>query len=1089
MSEKEKEKRLNPSPQLDAMNFLFDLRKIICEITIFNKDRNPTFFNEIKNLLNENLNSVYSNNYTNDRKIFYMKYIEKGIRDMDEQKDFVLTQKIGLYIYLAIYSSNLKEDYITNFKNQIKELSETEKVPLNSRSILFFFYENEEIENFEKNEEYTKNNIYFIKTNYKNFDQNIKISTENQLYPIIRRAILNGNNPYLFSREKLSDKMRYNKNTLENIKEYVGGLIQLQDLGEAMKFVDRCISEFSFSEKGRWEDVKALLIFYKDFTDNGGNKGMKFNEKIIELMEDAKIRYQREKITIMVIYNLYRQINYYMNFMNEKWYAYHQCLIQLNIQLRYFKAQSFEEFFIHYLRISKLYMKLKFKRTASVFFLFAGLTCFKNDELKKMLPYIINKLKNMFDLCDVSKNIIDSEEEFNSIHKCLVLNQRKPISFFVKTLDENNKIKYEQTYKKKIEAKKILSIKSNLGSISKYIFKLFWKEIYQFLNTNIMTFFKEKKDFENCLIFSLGYLQSSTEIINATEQKSIMNFNIKNSLLSQTKIFLNITKLPLLMRIIPITSNIRFDVSSNPNKSEESDVFLYNPWEENKLTSNVYYWTTNSYQQIKIQLYNPLDIELEINKIRILFKGAQPTVYPSRVNIPPKTSTYIFSKIHPDTEGTTTIIGIKYEIINTVGIQYVDDNGNGLFYNYENIYFDPTKGFVTTLGAKQQLISLSNIKIYPEIPKLTFKLLDDEFMDRNLNLFDNQLYNFRFKFDNIGRYDVDKLTCYIYVYKANNYKITLDELNIKTNIKKNGGSYNLNYVYWHKNAYEKIEFKIYYFSKEKDAKSNLENEVIIKQYLYYCNNIQTFRTFNFSSISIKPMVMSSDINELALIDKTITLNYTAFFCSNKNYIGFLVENIHESRLQIDVFDESREEIIQNEIIDGMKAKEISTEIIADSNLKNIVLKWNLIDLYNCEGKILLSDIIPYYDINMWKKFSFFLNCVKFKDENNLNCYKCFFRIKNNQKLNHNNLKFQIYIYQTLSNNELQPYIYNRYLENKLFIEGSLSYNIDTLESEKEFNHFIKLFPLDKEEFNISCILLDKEKKEVYFSPVTVNFKS
>ena len=1085
MSEKEKEKRLNPSPQLDMMNFLFDLCKINCEITIFDKEKNPTFFDEIKNLLNENINSVHSNNYSNDHKIYFMKYIEKDIRDMDEQKDFILEPQIGLYIFLSIYSPDLEEDDLTNFKNKINELSTNENTSLDTRCLLFFFYENNENENFDE-KKYGKN-VHFIKTNFKTFDEHFIISTENQLYPIIRNAILNGYYPFLFSREKSYEKLKFNKNNIDDIKKLVGGLIQLQYLGDAMKFADKCIDEFSFSEKGHWEEVKALILYNKDFIDNKGNKGMKFNEKIIDLLEDARIRYTKEKMTAMIIYNLYRQINYYLIFIYEKWYFYNQCLIKLNNQLRYLRTKSVEDFFIHYLRISKFYTKLRFKRTSDMFFLFAGFTCFKNEELKKMLPYVISKLKDMFDICDVSKNIINSEEEFNLIHKCLVLNQRKPISFFIKTYDENKKIKYEQTYKKKIEPKKILSIKRNLSNISKYIFKLCWKEIHHFLNMNIMAYFKEKRDFENCLIFSLGYLQSMSELINTTEQKSIMNFNIKNSLLSQTKIFLNISKLPLLMRIIPITSNIRFDVSTNPNKKKQTDIFLYNPWEENKLISNIYYWTTNSYQQIKIQLYNPLDIELEINKIRILFKGVQPTVYPSRVNIPPRTSTYIFSKIYCNVEGTTSIIGIKYEIINTVGIQYVDDNGNGLFYNYENIYVDPTKGFVTTIGAKQQLISLSNIKIYPEIPKLTFKLLDDEFMDRNLNLFDNQLYNFRFKFENIGSYDVNKLTCYIYVYKTNNYKITLDELNINTNIEKNGGTYILDYVYWHKNIYEKIEFKMYYSSKKKDEKSKLEDDILLRQYLFYSNKIQTFHTFNFSSLSIKPMVMSSDIKELALTDKKITLNYTVFFCSNKNYIGFLVENIHESRLQIDIYDESKE-YIQREIIDGMKAKEISTEIRSDTSFKNILLKWNLIDLYNCEGKILLSDIVPYYDINMWKKFSFFINCVEDKIDNCLNCYKCFFRIKNNQKITHENLKLQIYIYQILSHNETQPYIYNNNLENKLFTEGCLSINIEKFEPDEEFNYYIKLFPLEKEEFNISCFLFNKEKKEAYFCPVTVNLK-
>ena len=237
--------------------------------------------------------------------------------------------------------------------------------------------------------------------------------------------------------------------------------------------------------------------------------------------------------------------------------------------------------------------------------------------------------------------------------------------------------------------------------------------------------------------------------------------------------------------------------------------------------------------------------------------------------------------------------------------------------------------------------------------------------------------------------------------------------------------------------------------------------------------------------------MSSDVNEIALIDKKITYNYTAFFCSNKNYIGFLVENIHESKLDIVVHDESYNEIVQKEVIDGQKAKEISTVIRADSSLKDIILTWKLTDLYKCEGKIVLSDIIPYYNINMWKKFSFFLNYEE-ENINEENCemkyYKCFFRIRNNQKVAHLGLKFQIYIYQNLSNNEEENFIYNNLLDDKLFVEGCLALTISKLEPNEQFYYDINLYPLKKEEFNICCILLDKDKKEVYFCPSVINLK-
>ena len=1080
----------NDAEQLDNMNLLYELMKIRCELIFFNKEKNPIFFNHIKNLFTEEINTFNSFNYQDDHKTFFLKYIERDTKDIDSQNDFILNQKTCIYIFLAVMSPSLRQEQIKNFENLIEELQEEEKMNIIPCCVLIFFYENDEELN-KKTDLKIKypNNIFYVKTNMKKLDLK-KIETGNQLTMIIKQIVLNGYVTSVHQLERPKANLKYNKNTLEYIKTTVGQYLQISDYGSALNIVEKCISEYSFEEKGRWLEVKALMMYYVDKKKAEiHQKNQDFNPGIIELLEDARIRYKKAKLYENCIYNLFRQSNYFLQYSPEKIKNLDTCLIKAYIMLNELNVQDVEYKFLQYLRLSELYKRAKIYKKSNMYFLLSTLTCLENEDIKLMMPYMIKKLKNIFNVYDVSSNIIENVEQFNNIHKWLVLNKRKPISFFVLNKNEKGEEKYEQSFKKKIEAKKKLSVRRNLENISMYNFKIFWKEIQYYINMNIMSYFNQKKDFENSLIFSLGYLQSMTSTIKPESQKLIMDFNVRNSLSTQKKVFLNISKLPLLMRIIPVTSNIRFDVSTNPNKKRKSDIFLYNPWEQNKYINNNFYWTTNSYQQIKLQFYNPLDIELELNKIHILFKGAQPTVYPSSIVIPPKTSLYIATKIRPNEEGTTTIIGVKYEMINTIGIQYIDDNGNGLFFNYENKYIDLAKNFLNAVTTKQQLISLSNIKIYPEIPKLNYKLLGNEFLEEKLNLFDNQLYNFQFKLTNVGIYDVDKLTCYVYVYKSNNYKVTLDEINKEVKIQKKGGEFIFNYEYWHKSMYEKIEFKIYYSSKESTEKSLIKDDVLLKQYLYYTNSIETFHTFNFSAINIKPMIMSSDVQEIALIDKKITYNYTAYFCSNKNYIGFLIENIHESHLDIIIHDDSNNEDIQTAIIDGNKSKEISTEIRADSTLKDITIEWKLTDLYNCRGKIILSDIIPYYNVNMWRKFSFYLKYEKMEentDENSFKYYKCYFNIKNNQKMAHSGLKFQIYVFQNLSNNQEDNFIYNNLLSDKLFIEGCLSLNINKLESNEVFNYEINLYPLLKEEFNVTCILLDKEKKEVYFCPSIIN---
>ncbi len=119
----------------------------------------------------------------------------------------------------------------------------------------------------------------------------------------------------------------------------------------------------------------------------------------------------------------------------------------------------------------------------------------------------------------------------------------------------------------------------------------------------------------------------------------------KSSSFLQEKIFLNLIKLPCLIRIIPISSDIQFDSKKNPNykqkETEESSnseyypnsattenkIFLYNPWEKSDGIN--YYWTCNSYQKIYVEFYNPLSIEIKVSKIIVLFEGKKPFTFPS----------------------------------------------------------------------------------------------------------------------------------------------------------------------------------------------------------------------------------------------------------------------------------------------------------------------------------------------------------------------------------------------------------------------------------------------------------------------------
>jgi len=58
--------------------------------------------------------------------------------------------------------------------------------------------------------------------------------------------------------------------------------------------------------------------------------------------------------------------------------------------------------------------------------------------------------------------------------------------------------------------------------------------------------------------------------------------------------------------------------------------------------------------------------------------------------IPAKSVQGVYCKIKALDAGLINILGVKYEIFNTVGVQFADTNGNGLYYSYNNVYKDVT---------------------------------------------------------------------------------------------------------------------------------------------------------------------------------------------------------------------------------------------------------------------------------------------------------------------------------------------------------------------------------------------------------------
>ena len=1078
-------------------NMLFDLLKINVEITFFNKNNNFEYFENLKNLLNTQINKIKNPSIKNNTLNYYpLKYIENDYSSNQKQNenyfsDLFLNNKKNILLFFAIDENNNTEKYIKIYNEYLNNIKDEEN--LLKRSILIFLYEEKENNNNNNN---NNNNIKFI-------NKSIEINLLRELLIVLANLVINNYIPYITERKK-NINVKFKGKFIPLIFQDIGDLIRAQNFKQALLMLEKPLDEASNFDRAKLEEIKALIMFYLSILEINNDNSLQFNKIIEDLYESCINKYKKnikEKNCLFLIINARIRLILYYSYFEENFME--------KIKKNFFKIQILlddlnfekESKFVYYLKISYLYEKLNLIRKHNFYYLLAYFLCFEDLNLDSMINFMTKDVCQQFAIYNCSKNLIKNFEKFEKIHQLLIINLRKPISFY---LLNNNNQKYELTLKKRFDKNSSIIVKRNFF-LSKYSYKLIWNGIQKYLISLLISYYKTKNDLSKGIIFSLGYIQALYNNISIDEQRSILNFHLKYSSNFQSKLYLSMYKIPILIKIIPLSSDIKFDISQNPNKKNEdnnnSKVFLYNPWEINN--SSNYYWTKNSYQNIKIQLHNPLNVEIEINKIRILFTGTQPLNLPTNIVISPKDTVFIISKIKPTKEGTTNIIGIEYEIVNTIGVQYCDNNGNGLFFHYENISTDS----LTLLSGKKELINLHNIKIYPEIPLLNYEILDKSFdvLGKTIDLFDSQFYNFSFKFENKGKYEIDEIRCFIYVYKLNNYKNSLDDIVIKTLIKPKE-NYVFNYKYLHKEIYKTIEFKIYYNSTSKNENEKFISDLLLKPYLFYNIGFGTKNLAEFSNQKIIPFIENSDSLKISKLDKRVKSNYKIFFSSEKNYISFCLFNSNLSKLKIEIDDQNNNNnkennenlndnnndkinIIKEEIIEGNISKEISFIIDSNNNLDNLVLYWNFIDMDNVYGKRNFKQI--FENIENKNKFYFEFNIETKLEKDSItetNYINCCYIIKNKSNQNFDNLKFIIYIYTIYENKDDINYVFNNNLDENIYIDGSLSIDIENLKSNEIFNYDIKIYPIENYILYSTCLIINSYNEEIYLSPINKNIE-
>ena len=1074
---------------MEENNPLFDLSKIRIELLFLNE----------KDIPNINL---YENNL-----IFYLnKYLYKI--DMKTQNENNIEKKNSNFIFLEFYTKNLnmkllnihdtnllsnKTDFFCNIllildtkeKDKVKNIFKNINTPKELTYTLIFYDKNSEfnlsnddIINMDKNSYdvigMCLNSNEFNKCNdiFKNCYQFLENALKKM---IIKYRIYNLNQKIDIS---INNKNEEENNEDEKIKNKLDILEIHIKLGNYQKSL-----EYLNSLKESFVVPKELIIFQEyeiiiNFLIEYNNNKLEYNKKIEEGFLDVIENYKNlRQINLMV--NAYLKLLYYLSYFNKNEIKERMNEIINNLLCEKLLDEKINKnnLFLIYLNISHIYNKIKFKKKFFIFLFLAYKEYYKNNNNKKIKPqnnlnyfnFLIKNIEKYF----FSKNysLISNYYEYNynqflDLSNIIKLSQYKPIKFTYKEEKENPKEEKEdiQLTKKQLYINNIYFGYYQIFHMKK------WEMIQNKIYKNLIKYYKSIKDYDKTIIYCLDLLQICHNILPKEKQNEIINIIKKKSNKIKYINYFNVDKIPIIIKFTPKISKIKFDFQEKPEKNEENDLFIFNPWNQKKENNINYFWTLNSTQSIYIKFYNPLNIPIFINNIQLLYiakdknkKNINCFNYsPSLVNIPPLQDFEYKFKFKSLIEGIYNIIGIEYFFEGIKIRQYIKNDGNGIFYRYNNLI---PNLFNSKLKDK---INLDNIRIYPEITQIKLIPLNPELINNEpLSLFDFQKYIFYFDIINHSEKYIKQINLAIYAYKKEDYKITLHE----TEIKSEEGKYYLEpknskkieYEFIQKKRYLKIEFIIYYIFDNKEEEINKN---IIKPYLYFKKELNNKKLFSFSNPLMVPIHNNTNLEKILSLEKTYS-KYNTQIISNNYYFSFSLELLYFSNNKIFYEIINKDKTIEKG--DFIQQKKFKIFLDKKEKLSKAYIKWKINKDIN--GIINCFDLIRnIFKLEIEQNFDFDIKKI-----NKGEYIEIIYEIKNNTKFSFYNMKLKILIYQENNKN----INLNFHLENDIFIHGKLIHFIDEIKPKENINISIKLYPNKIISFNTTFLFIDQKLKLLY----------
>ena len=1096
-------------------NILFELMQYKVDLNFPLEYQNRPLYDKYKKIILTEFRQITCE-IDKTLKTFYLNYKLKLQDNWLPSYSLNLSNEPNIILKILILNENEdKHKHITSYLNELSNSKNQSLIPYTRLFILNNSYYENYIQKIKNKLPLDKNEVGVIYCPLK--ESGFKYIFKFTLIQIIQAINDFGKKQYEATKNK--DQVHSNKDTIfKKIEES----IIYHDFKNALNLCNYLENSVNWiSEIIYIREIAGIILFYQDYYSNND---FIFSSEIIEHFEEIAQLYRKKKEYCRECECLLRICIYYSYFIgNElKSEKYIQKILISSQNTPY----DFQVMIL--LQIVWFYQQRNNIRKQNLNNYLGITICQKNnEEIKNAINIFVTFLLNHFPIYDIYCKKIKNSEIFKDIHRKIIRKGWKNLLFQMEEKDKDGNIILKEVSKRKIGKGSKIYISNYNKDINIYNYNLIWYNIQECLYRNIINYCKTNQEFLFAIIYYMSYLQSLENGLNESRQIEIINEVYNNDILNiNKKLNLSLYKIPILIRITPICSNIKFDITKNEKLPKKKQLFLYNPWKKSSTIN--YFWSKNSYQYITIEFKNILKMPITLNNIIILFErkkienekdknnnddkskndikeddnifneGKLPLCFPSSVTIPPNENAKVIEKIKMLDEVIFDIVGIKYDIFNFTTEQYIDPNGNGLYYCFENILKDNYYSTITT-GKKKIYVDLKGIQIYKEIPQLEISNINSICVNNNnkndnildninediINLYEFQEYIFPFEFKNIENYDKDEINYNVYIYKKEDYKKYIYENSIKNKINI-GEKYKIEYKYIHKRINHKIEFRFYLKSYKKDIENENEEE-IIKPYIFYFKKINTENLLNFENPKIIPKINNNSIEEICKMDKRLPYNYNYIYAYNKKIFSFSVSNNRKNKISLLIKDENNS-IIKQETINDEYSKEISFDININAKLSNINIFWECANgILNLKGAMSIGDIFPSLKNNIIDQnyFQFSLDINKKNDDiwgDEINIFDIKYSVKNISDKNFKDLKLFCYVYQNINDADFS-------LNDELFYEGSLISSINILETNESLINDIVLY-LDKkyENYATTFLLINPDNNTVYMSPINKELK-